>query len=55
MQLGPGEERRIQVPLDPRRGAALLTVTASTGFRPSEIDPRSRDGRFLGAWVKILE
>ena len=55
MQLGPGEERRVQVPLDTRRGATLLTITTSAGFRPSAVDSRSRDGRFLGAWVKILD
>ena len=52
MQLGPGEERRIEVPLDVRRGATLVTVAASAGFRPSAIDPKSRDDRFLGVWIK---
>jgi hypothetical protein len=55
MQLGPGEERRVQVPIDTRRGATLLTITTSAGFRPSAVDPQSRDARFLGVWVKILE
>ena len=35
-------------PIDRQRGAALLTVTASAGFRPSAVDPKSRDDRFLG-------
>ncbi len=52
MQLGPGEERRIEVPLDVRRGATLVTVAASAGFRPSAVDPKSRDDRFLGVWIK---
>jgi hypothetical protein len=53
MSLAPGEERRVQVPIDRRRGAALVTITASAGFRPSAVDPKSRDDRFLGVYVKV--
>jgi len=53
MTLGPGEERHVEVPVDPQRGAALVTITASAGFRPSAVDPRSRDDRFLGVWIKV--
>jgi hypothetical protein len=55
MALGSGEERRVSVPIDPQRGAALVTVTSSSGFRPSAADPKSRDDRFLGVYVKIVE
>jgi hypothetical protein len=55
MTLGAGEERRVQVPIDPQRGAALLTITTSEGFRPSAVDPKSRDDRFLGVYVKVGE
>ena len=51
--LAAGEERRIDVPMDQSRGAARLRITTSAGFRPSEVDPKSRDDRFLGVWVKI--
>ena len=51
-QLGPGEERRVELPLDIQRGATLVTVTASAGFVPSAVDPKSRDNRFLGVWIK---
>ena len=54
MSLGAGEERRVQVPIDPQRGAALLTITTSAGFRPSAVDPKSRDDRFLGVWIKVV-
>lgn len=54
LRLGPGEERRIDIPLDQARGATLLRFTTSAGFRPSEVDPGSRDDRFLGVWVRIL-
>jgi hypothetical protein len=53
MSLGPGEERRVQVPIDLQRGAALLTVTTSAGFRPSAVDPKSRDDRFLGVFIRV--
>jgi hypothetical protein len=55
MSLAPGEERRVQLPIDRQRGAALLSVTAAAGFRPSAVDPKSRDDRFLGVYVKVID
>jgi hypothetical protein len=52
MPLAPGEERRVDVPA--RGGATMVTLSVATGFRPSEADPKSRDTRFLGVWVKVL-
>jgi hypothetical protein len=53
LQLHPGEERGIDIPLDPSRGTALTRIRSSTGFRPSEVDPNSHDTRFLGVFVTI--
>ena len=53
LRLGPGEERRLQIPLDRARSATLVRFTTSSGFRPSAVDPTSRDHRFLGVWVKV--
>ncbi len=53
MDLGPGEERRFDVPLNPSRTATLVRIGASAGFRPSEVETGNRDDRFLGVWVKI--
>jgi len=53
ISLSPGEERRIEVPIDGKRGAALLTIAVAGGFRPSAVDPKSRDDRFLGVYVKV--
>jgi len=53
MQLGPGESRQIVVPAANPPGTALLTVTTSAGFRPSAVDPKSRDDRFLGLWIQV--
>ncbi len=50
--LAPGEERRLEVPLQPGESAALLTVASSGGFRPSDVNAGSLDSRFLGLWVR---
>jgi hypothetical protein len=52
LQLTPGEERQIRVPVSPQRGAALVTIESTSGFRPSEVEADNRDNRFLGVWVK---
>jgi hypothetical protein len=46
------EERRIDLPIDATLGAALVRIRASAGFRPSEVNPASRDTRFLGVFVR---
>jgi hypothetical protein len=53
LHLAGGEERRVPIPIDAARGAAAVTFTTSSGFRPSAADPSSRDGRFLGVMVKV--
>jgi hypothetical protein len=52
-RLGPGEEHHVRIPVDQTRGAVLVRFKTSAGFRPSEVDPKSRDNRFLGVWVKV--
>lgn len=53
LALSPGEERRLEIPIDPEAHAALVRISASAGFKPSEHDPASRDTRFLGVYVKV--
>ena len=53
LTLAPGEERYLEVPVAPGRGAAMVTMTSRSGFRPSESVQGSRDERFLGVWVSI--
>jgi hypothetical protein len=48
-----GEERRIAVPLDPSAGTALLRIQSDSGFRPTDIDGRSKDTRYLGVFVRF--
>lgn len=55
VSFAPGEERRVQVPIDPQRASVLMTVTTSAGFRPSAVDSKSRDDRFLGVYVKVVD
>jgi hypothetical protein len=55
LSLAPGEEHRVDVPIAPQRGAALVTLSATAGFRPSAVDPNSRDDRFLGVWVRTVQ
>ena len=52
LTLAPGEERQVQVPLEPGQRAVLVRATTTAGFRPSESIPDSRDDRFLGVWVR---
>ncbi len=51
LQLGPGEERRVDVPA--AGGVAAVRIRSASGFRPSESDPGSRDTRFLGIYVRV--
>jgi hypothetical protein len=53
LTMAPGQEQTIEVPVAPGAEAIPLQISASSGFRPSEVEPASRDERFLGVWVKI--
>jgi hypothetical protein len=54
-KLTPGEEREITIPLDTSRGATRLRLHSASGFRPSELDRRSPDSRFLGVWIQFRD
>jgi hypothetical protein len=54
-KLTPGEEREITIPLDTSRGATRLRLHSASGFRPSEVDHRSTDPRFLGVWIQFRD
>jgi hypothetical protein len=51
VRLQAGEERVVDVPTDRRRLAASLQVMSAQGFRPSEVNPKTDDDRFLGVWI----
>lgn len=50
--LVPGQAADVELPAA-AGGVIPLTITAETGFYPNEIDPASRDPRFLGVWVEV--
>jgi hypothetical protein len=50
LDLAPGEERPVA---PPRLGRLPLLVTSEAGFRPSAVDSKSRDDRFLGVWLQL--
>ena len=52
LQLAAGEEREIELPFT-ASDAVLLRLEASAGFVPAQVDPSSRDTRFLGVAVSI--
>jgi hypothetical protein len=54
-KLTPGEEREITIPLDTGRGATRLRLRSASGFRPSDMDRRSADSRFLGVWIQFRD
>jgi len=53
LSLNPGEERLIDLPMDPNRRAETLRVSASAGARPTEFERGSSDTRFLGCWIEV--
>jgi hypothetical protein len=52
LELQPGEERLLPLTLGPR-GSAMVHVESDAGFRPSAVDARSTDHRYLGVWVEF--
>ena len=50
--LEPGAERIVHIPTDQRRRVIPLNVAAAKGFRPADVDPKSEDVRYLGAWIE---
>jgi hypothetical protein len=53
LHLQPGETRALDVPRDPSRASVEIRIRSSAGFRPSDVDTKSRDTRLLGVFVKI--
>jgi len=52
LTLEPGAERTLPLPRDRRRVAIPLKVSATTGFRPADFNPKTEDVRFLGVWIE---
>ena len=50
--LRSGEERAIEVPAGENRLGVLIEVAVSSGARPVNFEPGSKDERFLGLWIE---
>jgi hypothetical protein len=53
LKMKPEEEHRVDVPADQSRDGVLVQIRSASGFRPSTVDPNSRDTRFLGVYVSV--
>jgi hypothetical protein len=53
LELVPGVTRRVTVPSNPGDRFIPLTVTATDGFVPAEVES-STDERLLGAWIAFI-
>jgi len=54
LDLAGGESRVLRVPLSDRGPLVPIVISTREGFRPSEVDPRSGDVRWLGCRVHIV-
>lgn len=52
--LVPGQAVEVELPVV-AGGVIPLTLSTDNGFSPRTIDPASKDPRFLGIWVEILD
>jgi hypothetical protein len=53
LDLVPDRPQEVTLPAA-TRGIVALEIETADGFVPSEIDPSSRDRRFLGAWIEVM-
>jgi hypothetical protein len=53
VELVPGVTKTVLVPSPPGELLVPLSITASDGFVPADVDPRSKDRRLLGAWIAV--
>lgn len=53
IRLRPREETMIALPRTSRKPDAVVRIQTQNGLRPSQLDPRSPDKRYLGCWVEI--
>jgi hypothetical protein len=53
LDLVPMVSQTVELPVS-ATGVVLLTLTTESGFSPSQTDPSSKDRRFLGVWVEVV-
>jgi len=52
--LMPGQTADVELPIV-AGGIVPLTISAANGFYPKDLDPASKDPRFLGIWVEVKQ
>jgi hypothetical protein len=53
-QLAAGEVWDVDIPARPHAGGVMrIEVRTDSAFRPSDVDPSSRDHRLLGVWITL--
>ena len=53
LSLDAWEIQELRVPVTGQELLVPLTISPTNGFRPAEVDPESRDRRWLGCWVRL--
>ena len=53
--LQPDEQRPIRLSVSSNGSPLTVRIRTSAGFRPADVDPHSRDRRFLGVYVVMPE
>lgn len=53
LEMAPREERTLPLRLSGNRATELIRLGTEAGFRPSGVEPRSTDSRFLGVWIEL--
>jgi hypothetical protein len=53
LDLQPSEERQMNLPIADSRPGAFVRIESEGGFRPIDVEPGSRDSRYLGVWVEF--
>jgi hypothetical protein len=52
--LVPGQAAEVELPVT-AGGVIPLTIATDNGFSPKQFDPTSKDPRFLGIWVEVMD
>jgi hypothetical protein len=52
LEMVPGQAYDVALPSD-EDGISTIDISTESGFTPSQVDPASKDTRFLGIWVEV--
>ena len=53
LEMAPGQAYDVALPADDD-GISTITISTESGFTPSQVDPASKDNRFLGIWIEVV-